>query len=80
MIHRAIEAEDATVRVTCPTCEGRGGRMDERGRGGRDYPLHYDWIDCPECEGAGLIEDEDDDTPRPLGVAHYHRTREDDRC
>jgi DnaJ-class molecular chaperone len=77
MIHPHITADGATVRVTCPTCEGRKGRLDERGRGGRDYPLHYDWIECPECEGEGMVED--DDTPRPLGVAHYYR-EEDDPC
>ena len=47
-------------RPLCERCGGEGSLFDRDGKGGRDYPVEYDWYECPRCEGTGIEPDEED--------------------
>ena len=67
MIHPTIARESAAVRVTCRTCEGRGGWSGSGQRIGRRSDVST-WHTCVYCDGTGL-EDQPSQTPEPPRAA-----------
>lgn len=73
-----MSAALTTLEVECPACEGHGIVTDEGGLYGVADRRFAKWIDCADCNGAGVVEEEDFEaeifemTPRQFaGVATF---------
>lgn len=45
------------INEVCPVCHGKGGWKTDK----KDY-LHYNWMDCPHCDGFGFKEKPEPDS------------------
>lgn len=59
-----------TEKEICAVCHGKGGWKTDK----KDS-LHYNWMDCPNCEGYGFVEVKAKSNKESLSFLKYAKYR-----